>query len=707
MRNGLTGRPAWLITGLFFALLAAAPVSDCFAQSGSCDQEGYYYQSHGYVVRSVIVANPFSFLQAEKKNMAWLKAALPLQDGQPFSTSAYNQGPAIIEGKLKAEYPDLSQRFRVTVVTAKLESCDSTSSPPRLDVQYYVLATDYRAYTSHLFDVKKAEIAEPATTAAVENTASWLTVKPLAEYNATEHLAGGISTTATLPDGNASLGMNFQKSSSSTQGGVQLQGDITPDLTLVNRLDWRVTYSYFKLPTGSADIGEGKLTLQFLGSSKPFTHLGLVLRYGSSVEGGNEQTTMASPPVALPKQDLSNSGFAAVKSYIGVTARTSHQSFATSYGVEFGSASSNPNLDFVKHLFDFNYAGRLYGRQTGDEVFHRSLTLEAEVAGGVIQNLSGIPTPERFFGGNIAQSFMPGDTWTIPDGPIIRSIPQDQLNGSSSGFLGATSFYSINTTWSVPVWGRSIIPREVTAGGDFKNKLEFAEGTATSTLALYYQAKSAAVQSALAESEKLYNKLTSLDQELTTITKEQQSNAALVGQLTNAKADSGFLERSLKGAQAQKGATLSQVVGNGQFTPWSAVLSDLSSIKDSLNGQYPELATITQSLVSSQTLILSDLQAVDVQAAQKQANAEMATVRSVLNSLVDEVNLFSISPVAAFDVARIWPDKFGTRYGIGGGVRASIVNFNVTLGYSVNPNPHPGEGRGALFFSMNVIDLFR
>ena len=38
---------------------------------------------------------------------------------------------------------------------------------------------------------------------------------------------------------------------------------------------------------------------------------------------------------------------------------------------------------------------------------------------------------------------------------------------------------------------------------------------------------------------------------------------------------------------------------------------------------------------------------------------------------------------------------------------SSLVNFNVTLGYAVNPCPRFQEGRGAFFFSMDVTDLFR
>jgi len=47
------------------------------------------------------------------------------------------------------------------------------------------------------------------------------------------------------------------------------------------------------------------------------------------------------------------------------------------------------------------------------------------------------------------------------------------------------------------------------------------------------------------------------------------------------------------------------------------------------------------------------------------------------------------------------------RYAAGGGIRFSLVNFNVDVGYGFNVNRQRGERVGALFFAMNVSDLFR
>lgn len=46
------------------------------------------------------------------------------------------------------------------------------------------------------------------------------------------------------------------------------------------------------------------------------------------------------------------------------------------------------------------------------------------------------------------------------------------------------------------------------------------------------------------------------------------------------------------------------------------------------------------------------------------------------------------------------------KYGIGTGVRLSLVNLDFTAGYSVNPNKKSGEPPGAFFFRMDINDLF-
>jgi hypothetical protein len=95
---------------------------------------------------------------------------------------------------------------------------------------------------------------------------------------------------------------------------------------------------------------------------------------------------------------------------------------------------------------------------------------------------------------------------------------------------------------------------------------------------------------------------------------------------------------------------------------------------------------------------------------ESKANRELAYTGRVLDIIFRELNTISLSPVFMLDAARIGPQTAaggGFRYGVGGGLRLSVVTLDITAGYSVNPNRRPGEGRGAFVFSLDVTDLFR
>jgi hypothetical protein len=106
----------------------------------------------------------------------------------------------------------------------------------------------------------------------------------------------------------------------------------------------------------------------------------------------------------------------------------------------------------------------------------------------------------------------------------------------------------------------------------------------------------------------------------------------------------------------------------------------------------------------------AEFKQIDEARAQKQATNDMAFTRRTLNTLFNDVNIYSISPVFVFDVARIGPRNGsfgGTRYGPGAGIRFELATTaHFTLGYAWNVNQGPGEGRGNIFFAIGVRDLF-
>jgi hypothetical protein len=63
-----------------------------------------------------------------------------------------------------------------------------------------------------------------------------------------------------------------------------------------------------------------------------------------------------------------------------------------------------------------------------------------------------------------------------------------------------------------------------------------------------------------------------------------------------------------------------------------------------------------------------------------------------------------------FDSARLWQSGLpagDVRYAGGMGLRFSLVNLDLTAGYSWTVGTKPGEGRGALLLTFGVSNLFR
>ena len=96
---------------------------------------------------------------------------------------------------------------------------------------------------------------------------------------------------------------------------------------------------------------------------------------------------------------------------------------------------------------------------------------------------------------------------------------------------------------------------------------------------------------------------------------------------------------------------------------------------------------------------------------EQQADRDIEYAARSLDVIFREINLIEIAPVVTFDAARIGPATtpgFGkTHYGLGAGVRFSIVTLDFTAGYSFNLNRQPTEPRGAVLLSMTISDLFR
>lgn len=84
-------------------------------------------------------------------------------------------------------------------------------------------------------------------------------------------------------------------------------------------------------------------------------------------------------------------------------------------------------------------------------------------------------------------------------------------------------------------------------------------------------------------------------------------------------------------------------------------------------------------------------------------NSLQAITRLMFSSTT--LTSYSVSPTAMVDAARVWPVGETVRYGIGPGLRVSIVNVNFTFGYSFNPHRLPIESPGAIYVKLDVTSL--
>jgi hypothetical protein len=97
--------------------------------------------------------------------------------------------------------------------------------------------------------------------------------------------------------------------------------------------------------------------------------------------------------------------------------------------------------------------------------------------------------------------------------------------------------------------------------------------------------------------------------------------------------------------------------------------------------------------------------------AEATANQTVSYVGRILGVFFRETNIVAVSPVVMFDAARLridnLPDTNRFRYGIGSGLRFSLINVDFTAGYSFNPTRRLNEPRGAFVFRMDINDVFK
>jgi hypothetical protein len=306
----------------------------------------------------------------------------------------------------------------------------------------------------------------------------------------------------------------------------------------------------------------------------------------------------------------------------------------------------------------------------------------------------------------------------ISSNPFIRSIPANRLAATTGGF-GGTSFISFNSTLSLATWRFPLVPTEVTNDKDFPQQMQDAFTTSANLLDVGYQTQDRHYIAMVSNLPKVQSVLADLK---TAVTNAQKTATPKTADLfKECLRPIGFATVRAKDAQQHKGqpqygevSDLLQGQSNQPSDP-KAKTNLLNKIHEAcvnqLNAQIKD-ATITDranELDALHSTMETEFGAIDRTVSHDRAKAEMTYPKATLNTLLYQVNLFSLSPVLVFDVAHLGPatSALGTRYAAGGGVRVDLVSHvQFTVGYAANPKRLPNEGKGALFFSMGLKNLF-
>ena len=415
------------------------------------------------IVTPLAIKTPLSFLfgsqQKLQNEFAAILPRLPMQKGGQFDRVKNSFSIDALRQVYEEQVVQPGERIRIAVVSYRLENCNPTSTS--LDVVYVVYSSDFLYYASRVFEKPNNRITRSlapgkvANSGALANTTNKFLPQPLFGYDDARKVFGGTNLSYQTKGGIINrMDLGFSGSPNSLATDLNLSGSREYNDGLVSHLDWRLAYDYFNLPTDDFQLKAGSGVAQLFGASRPLTKHGLIVRFGTSVETGNRQIDEQLP--AIPPA-AEQSGYRAVKSYLGATLNKGRQSWSVSYGLQLGSNGNDSGVGFVKHVFDAGYRARFLIRE------HDPIRLELNFSAGAAHSRSApIPIVERFFGGNRPRPFIEGDDWIINSSPLIRSFPQYGLSRTGlNAAIGGTNFTSFNVTLSKPFWHIAAVPREI------------------------------------------------------------------------------------------------------------------------------------------------------------------------------------------------------------------------------------------------------
>jgi hypothetical protein len=485
-----------------------------------------------------------------------------------------------------------------------------------------------------------------------------------------------------------------------------VSGGFQPAKAGMQRLDLTLDYGFRDEPVGDSQIRTAQLTVDSKAFTRPVSKVGWIFRYGGALQGGYRQSDVASN---ASEGVVSSTSYGGLKLFGGATVRTIHHSFAASYGIL--TAGRRGAADFSKQLVDVAHSWTWVQK-------HYPLDIDSRFNAGWIADLCsdaricGVPVAERFFGGNVEHNFLTGNSWVIRSQPLLRSLPLNGLNQGSAGpGRGGSSFWAANFTVAFPAYRKPLIPDELLNNPGFMQRLDETPRTARQLLAGAYanQDKNFTQDPGL---EKAREFVPPIQKEVEAVRLVWDSRASTIPDNSMerfSQCSDDFLDAVPLDVQDVLDRKESvQLLGNRT----SNLAKMVECLQTFSTGPMDPLLQSAQRLDGLRQRIDTLVQSTGTfQRAFDKATEDLALAERTLHTLFHEVNLISVSPVFIFDAGAIGPSAPGLsalRYGIGGGARLTVAStVRLTLGYAVNANRGANEGRGALFASLEVLDIFR
>lgn len=695
------------------------------AVSKKCTEPAKFYEDRTFSVREVRIDSPLRWMfgSVDKKLSEIIDdPSMPIKKGKLFRKQDEDEGFIRVKNKFPELTVSESNRIAFRLARPTLENCDNSAA--KLDVVYRVYTFGFSNFLSPLLepgnrdDVKRSVVDTHAT----EALANYFP-QPLAGFNRSRNPYAGTKLTINQPAGLLEkLSLDGIASNKSDEELVRAAGSRERASGLVRRFDYILGYHHSNVPATSTNLKEAAGLGQVIATTKPIGTSQLILRFGSALETGNKQSTLS--PLQLQPGDVAQSPYGALKAFLGSTLRSGRHEFKASYGIQFGSATKEAKIDFVKHVFYGAANLRFLPKD------HRPITIQAEFGGGAIQNRGRVPVAERFFGGNVEHNFIASSDWIIRSDPFIRSFAENTLaQTTAKTFVGGDRFLSTNLTAAFTVWGKPLVPDEVLKEPDFEKLVDFEFNTARNALAISYLEETPEFRKVAEMSFPLAEKLAEIRKLLSNLA-AKHLGTEIDNQIQICQGDAddvddtlSQIKNDLTDGSAKSADLRTLAVGFPTKSPpipaeVSDLLDDLNDLKDT-DGipDPPAIANLVTQMESSRVAMANSFVEVSdptkstaAAKANNRASETMVYPRRVFRELSHEANLFAVSPVLIFDVTRLRQNSLTSspvRYAVGGGIRLSIVSLDVTAAYALNPDRKPWERRGAVVFSIEVSNLFR